>query len=75
MNVSLASYKRYWEPNFGQMLGLSLFAGTVATAVTHPIEFIKTVIQHRAELIGLRGYKGNFNSIQSGNKDITVGEL
>ena len=48
MDPSAASYKRYWEPGFFEMLGLSLFSGTVATAVTHPMDFIKTVIQHRA---------------------------
>lgn len=55
MDPSRASYARYWEPNIFLALGLSTVAGAVATAVTYPIDFVKTVIQYRAEGVGLRG--------------------
>lgn len=55
MDPSRASYARYWEPNILQSVGLSLFAGSLATAATYPIDYIKTVIQYRSEGIGLRG--------------------
>jgi len=55
MDPSRASYARYWEPNMFQSVGLSLFAGSLATAVTYPIDYIKTVCQFRSEGIGLRG--------------------
>lgn len=58
MDISTASYKRFWEPNLFQTLGLSLFAGTVVSAITYPFEFFKTVIQFRSEGVGLRGNKG-----------------
>ncbi len=52
---TLATYKRFWEPSYIQAISLSLFAGAVATTISHPIEFIKTVIQFRSEGVGLRG--------------------
>ena len=55
MDPTRASYARYWEPSLVQTFGLSLLAGTVATAATYPIEFIKTVTQYRCEAVGLRG--------------------
>lgn len=61
MDPSTAQFKRFWEPSYFQALGLSLFAGTVATAVTHPLEYIKTIIQFRSEAVGMRGYKGKLN--------------
>lgn len=61
MDPSTAQFKRFWEPSYFQALGLSLFAGTVATAVTHPLEYIKTIIQFRSEAVGFRGYKGKEN--------------
>ena len=62
MDPSTAQFKRFWEPSYFQAIGLSLFAGAVATAITHPIEYVKTVIQYRGEGIGLRGYKGILNN-------------
>ena len=56
MNQAAASYKRFWEPNLVETMTLSMFAGTIATALVHPIEFLKTVVQFRAEGIGFRGY-------------------
>lgn len=55
MDPSRASYSRYWEPNIIQSVGLSLVAGALATSVTYPIDYIKTVIQYRSEGVGLRG--------------------
>lgn len=49
------SYKRYWEPSYLTAIGLSLGTGALATSVTYPLEFVKRVIQHRAEGIGMRG--------------------
>ena len=60
MDPTTAQFKRFWEPSYIQAISLSLFAGAVATAITHPIDFVKTIIQYRAEGIGLRGYKGIF---------------
>ena len=37
MDPTAASFKRYWEPNFFQTLGLSLATGAIATSITHPI--------------------------------------
>lgn len=37
MDPSTAQFKRFWEPSYFEAIGLSLLAGTVATAVTHPI--------------------------------------
>jgi hypothetical protein len=34
---------------------LSLSAGAFATAITYPIDYIKTVIQFRSEGVGLAG--------------------
>ena len=48
MDPTTASFKRFWEPSYFTTMGLSLFAGTIATAITHPIEYIKTVIQYRS---------------------------
>ena len=62
MDPSTAQFKRFWEPSYIQTLGLSLFAGTVATAITHPLEYIKTIIQFRSEAVGMRGYKGKQNN-------------
>jgi hypothetical protein len=61
MDPSRAEYSRYYEPNLFLTVGLSLFGGALATAVTYPIDFVKTVIQFRAEGLGLRGerFKGN----------------
>lgn len=36
-------------------VGLSLLGGTIATAVTYPMDYLKTVIQFRSEGLGLRG--------------------
>ena len=47
MDPTTASYKRYWEPSYIEALGLSIFAGTVATAISHPFEYLKTIIQFR----------------------------
>ena len=60
MDPTRAWYKRYWEPNLLQTVGFSLVAGAVATTITHPIEYIKTVIQFRSEGVGIIGdkYKG-----------------
>lgn len=55
MDPSRATYARYWEPNILVSLGLSTVAGAVATAVTYPLDYLKTVIQYRAEGLGLRG--------------------
>lgn len=55
MDPTRASYARYWEPNIALSVGLSLFAGSVATAVTYPLDYLKTVIQYRSEGVGLRG--------------------
>jgi solute carrier family 25 oxoglutarate transporter 11 len=49
------SYKRYWEPSTTQVVGLSLAANAVSTAVTYPLEFVKTRSQVRTEGVGLRG--------------------
>ncbi len=57
MDPTKASYKRYWEPGFLQTMGLSMLAGTIAVSLTHPIEYIKTVIQYRSEGVGIRGYR------------------
>lgn len=62
MDPSTAQFKRFWEPSYFQAIGLSLFAGAVATAITHPIDYVKTIIQYRAEGVGLRGYKGTSNT-------------
>lgn len=55
MDPSRATYARYWQPNLFVQLGLSTVAGAIATAVTYPIDYIKTVSQYRAEGLGLRG--------------------
>lgn len=57
------SYKRYWEPSLAQTLSSSLVVGAIATAVTYPIDLVKTRIQHRAEGIGIRqkGYRAGYN--------------
>lgn len=62
MDPSRATYARYWEPNVLTSVGLSLLAGAAATAVTYPLDYIKTVIQYRSEGVGLRGdkFKGNY---------------
>lgn len=65
MDPTTAQFKRFWEPSYFQAIGLSLFAGAVATAITHPIDFVKTIIQFRAEGVGLRGYKCNLQSYLS----------
>lgn len=62
MDPTTASFKRFWEPSYFQAIGLSLFAGAVATAITHPIDYVKTIIQYRSEGIGFRGYKGTKNN-------------
>jgi len=49
------SYKRYYETSVGHTVGLSLATGTLATTLTYPIEFVKTRIQLKSELIGMRG--------------------
>jgi len=49
------SYKRYWEPSTTQVVGLSLAANAVSTAITYPLEFVKTRSQVRTEGVGLRG--------------------
>lgn len=54
------SYKRYWEPGYLTTLGLSLGVGALATAVTYPLEFVKRIIQFRAEGVGMRGTNGRF---------------
>lgn len=55
MDPSKAAYSRYWEPNMFQALGISLLAGTAATAITYPLDYLKTVIQFRSEGVGLPG--------------------
>jgi hypothetical protein len=52
------SYKRYWEPDYLTAISLSLTTGAFATAVTYPLEFIKTVVQYRNEGVGMRGNNG-----------------
>lgn len=54
----LASYKRYWEPDYLTAISLSLTTGALATAVTYPLDFAKTVIQYRNEGVGMRGVNG-----------------
>jgi len=39
----LASYKRYWEPSLGEVLGLSLSVGALTTAVTQPLGILKKI--------------------------------
>lgn len=58
-----ASYKRFWEPNYPLVLGLSLATNALATAITYPLNFIKTVIQFRSTGVGLRGYQGIISCI------------
>ena len=58
MNYIAASHSRYWEPNLAQVFGVSMLAGTIATAVTYPMEYLKTVIQFRSTAIGFRGHNG-----------------
>ena len=58
MNNFALSYKRYWEPSYLQATSVSLVAGAVASWVTYPAEFAKTVIQYQATGIGLRGRRG-----------------
>jgi len=58
MNTFAASYKRYWEPSYSQFLGLSIASGTIASFLTYPLEFIKTVIQHQGVGVGFRGRRG-----------------
>lgn len=48
------SYKRYWEPSTAQVVGLSLSVNTVSTALTYPMEFVKTRSQVRTEAVGTR---------------------
>lgn len=48
------SYKRYWEPSTNQVIGLSLAINSISTALTYPIEFVKTRTQIRAEGVGNR---------------------
>lgn len=48
------SYKRYWQPSTATALTLSLGVNALATAITYPIEFVKTRIQLRSEGIGIR---------------------
>lgn len=57
------SYKRYWEPSTTQTIGSSLVVGAISTALTYPIDFVKTRIQSRAEGIGIRlkGYRAGYN--------------
>jgi hypothetical protein len=62
MDPTTASYKRFWEPSYFTAMGLSLFAGTIATAITHPFEYLKTVIQFRSEGVGFRGKNSNYFS-------------
>jgi len=38
------SYKRYWEPGYGQLLLATGTVSTIANTVTYPIEFVKTRI-------------------------------
>jgi len=65
MDPTTASFKRFWEPSYLTGLSLSLFAGTIATAITHPIEYVKTIIQYRSEGVGFRGYNSNHISLFS----------
>jgi hypothetical protein len=53
-----ASYKRFWEPNYPLALTLSLATNALATIVTYPLNFVKTVIQFRSTGVGFRGYQG-----------------
>lgn len=55
MDPTRAWYKRYWEPNLLQTVGFSLLAGSIATTISYPIDFIKTVIHYRSEGIGFPG--------------------
>jgi hypothetical protein len=41
------------------MTGISLTAGTISTAISHPFEFLKTKIQVYNEGIGIRGKRLN----------------
>lgn len=52
------SYKRYWEPSYLTAIGLSLATGALATTITYPLEYVKRIIQFRAEGVGIRGTNG-----------------
>lgn len=71
MNTLAASYSRYWEPSYLQATGISLIAGTIASFATYPLEFLKTVIQHQATGVGIRGRRGNPTHTQSSNRATT----
>jgi len=64
INISMnQSFKRYWEPSTAEVLGSSLIVNSVATAITYPLEFVKTRIQIRSEGYGIRNYNhwGGYN--------------
>lgn len=71
MNTLAASYSRYWEPSYLQATGISLIAGTIASFATYPLEFLKTVIQHQATGVGIRGRRGNTPHTQSSSRATT----
>jgi hypothetical protein len=47
-----ASYDRSFEPNHLQLQAFSLVAGSLATVISHPFEFLKTKTQVVTEGIG-----------------------
>jgi len=58
-----SSYQRYWEPTTTQALASSVLVGAGATIITYPLDVVKTIIQQRAEGIGIRQYNfaGGYN--------------
>jgi hypothetical protein len=57
MNTYAITYKRFWEPSYLQNTTFSLIAGTIASAITYPMEFLKTIIQFQSTAIGFRDRK------------------
>ena len=67
MDISPVQCRKYWEPNYLQTISLSIVSGSVATLVTHPLEFLKTVVQFKTEGTKTYGESGN-SSINSVSK-------
>ena len=61
MDPSRATYANYYSAKMETSLGTGLVSGAIATAVTYPIEYVKTVSQFQSNAIGFRGnrWKGN----------------
>ena len=72
MNTKSASFKLYWEPSYAQYISLSLATGTIASFLTYPLEFIKTIIQFQATAVGFRGKRGKYSHIKCNSKDIVL---